>query len=227
MSDDGWTKSYRRKWRHPVFRNFRDASIWAYLTDNAAWRDGMEVRFEDYLITLARGQIAVSERFLSAGFSCDRQVIRRVLAALETAHMITRNKTRSATILTICKYDQYQSFEDTEKPTSDTAQTHVEPTSNPNIEEPKKSKKEDSKPSSKAKRQKKEVTFFGDEDPLHPDFYAVCSEYPSLDAHDEWEKFRDWHLSKGEGTASMAGSSRTWCKRAVLYAQRANLRVVK
>lgn len=227
MTDDGWTKSYRRKWRHIVFRNFRDASIWAFLTDNAAWRDDTEVRFEDYRIVLARGQIAVSERFLSAGFCCDRQVVRRVLAALESAHMITRNKTTSATIITICNYEQYQSPEDTEKPTSAQTETHVEPTSNPNIEEPKKVKKEDFTPSLKAKRAGKPLRYFEEDEQLDPDFYSVCVEYPSLDPREEWEKFRDRNLSKGEGTASIKGSARTWCKNAILFAQRANLRLVK
>lgn len=145
MSDDGWTKSYRRKWRHPVFRNFRDAAIWAYLTDNAAWQDYSDVRFEDGpRIVLMRGQIAVSERYLANGFSCDRQVIRRVLDALETDHMITRTKTTSATIVTICNYGEYQSCEEAEKPTIPTGKTQVEPTSNPpvnpNSEEDKNSK---------------------------------------------------------------------------------------
>src|ERR1700722_17284638 len=99
MTDEGWTKSYRRKWKHPVFLNFRDASIWAFILDNAAWRDNTDVRFENARFNLMRGQIAISERFLATGFCCDRQTIRRVLEALEADHMITRNKTTSATII--------------------------------------------------------------------------------------------------------------------------------
>lgn len=83
------------------------------------------------------------------------------------------------------------------------------------------------KPSSKVKRAKKSVRYFDEDEPLDPDFYAVCAEYPSLNAHDEWEKFRDWHLTKREGTGSIKGSSRTWCKNAVAFAQRSNLRLVR
>jgi len=133
VNDDGWTKSYRRKWKHPVFLNFRDASIWAFLLDNAAWRDNTDVRFENARLNIMRGQIAVSERYLATGFCCDRQVIRRVLDALQTDHMITREKTSAATIITICNYELYQSLDQDEKPTEPTQETQREPTLNPPV----------------------------------------------------------------------------------------------
>jgi len=219
MTDDGWTKSYRRKWWHPVFRNLRDASIWAFLLDNAAWRDDTDVRFEGARMTLMAGQIAVSERFLATGFCCDRQVIRRVLSALESDHMVTTNKTRAATIITICNYKQYQARSEDGKPTDATDETHLEPTSNPNIEEDKNSKKEESKPSSKAKRATRSLRYFDEEEPLDPDFYSVAVEYPALDIHTEWEKFRDYHVAKRQGTGSIKASARTWCRNATKFSQ--------
>ena len=140
--DGGWAKSYRRKWRNPVFRNFRDAAIWSYLTDNAAWVDDTKVRFDERLVTLQTGQIAVSERFLAEGFSCDRQVIRRVMAALETAQMITRQQTQQATIITICNYKQYQSFEEQEKPAADPPENPGQTQGKPKYKEDKTIKKE-------------------------------------------------------------------------------------
>jgi hypothetical protein len=137
VSDDGWTKSYRRKWRHPVFRNFRDAAVWAYLTDNAAWADNTDTRFDGDRIMLMAGEIAVSERFLAEGFACDRQVIRRIFDALEKDRMITRRKTHRATIITICNYKTYQSPSEMEEPAEPEKKTQPEPSANPNIEEPK------------------------------------------------------------------------------------------
>jgi hypothetical protein len=137
LSDDGWTKSYRRKWRHPVFRNFRDAAVWAYLTDNAAWADNTDTRFDGERIVLMAGEIAVSERFLAEGFACDRQVIRRIFDALEKDQMIHRRKTHRSTIITICNYRQYQAREEIENPQRVAARTQPEPSANPNIEETK------------------------------------------------------------------------------------------
>lgn len=141
----GWTKSYRRKWKHPVFRNLRDAGIWSYLIDNAAWCDNTDIRFEGHRILLQRGQIAVSERFLATGFCCDRQVIRRLLDALEIDLMITRQKTHGFTIITICNYCEYQDYDSDGKPTDEPQTTQREPSDNPNIEDSKKIKKEDIK----------------------------------------------------------------------------------
>lgn len=118
-----------------MFLNFRDASVWAYLTDNAAWRDNTDVRFDGRRVILMTGQVAISERFLAEGFCCDRQVIRRILEALEKDQMITRDKTHGITIITICNYREYQSSLENEKPTATAEKTQVEPRSNPNIEE--------------------------------------------------------------------------------------------
>lgn len=144
--EGGWTRSYRRKWRNPVFRNFRDAAVWSFLTDNAAWQDDTDIRFEGHRVILRAGQIATSERFLAEGFCCDRQVIRRILDALELDNMITREKTHGATIITICNYNTYQGSEETEEPSVPAEKTQVEPTSNPNIKEGKESKKESQNP---------------------------------------------------------------------------------
>ena len=149
MSDQGWTKSYRRKWKHPIFRNFREAAIWAYLTDNAAWRSDTTF-FEGRKIELERGQIAVSERFLAEGFCCDRQVIRRTIGRLQSEQMITRTTTQGITLITICNYGNYQSHEDEEKPPKTQTTTPGRPKLVPNREEDKKGKKEESSLASQA-----------------------------------------------------------------------------
>lgn len=75
-------------------------------------------------------------------------------------------------------------------------------------------------------RASKSLRYFEEEEPLDPDFYAVSTEYPQFDAHDEWEKFRDWHLAERKGTGSIKGSARTWFKNAVVFSQR-RLKLVK
>lgn len=144
MKDDGgWTRSYRRKWRNPVFLNFRDAAVWSYLIDNAAWQDDTDIRFEGHHVRLMAGQIAVSERFLAEGFACDRQVIRRIFGALEKNLMTTREKTHGISIITICNYRLYQASEEEEKPAAAPGKTQREPSENPKIKESNELKKEE------------------------------------------------------------------------------------
>lgn len=125
-----------------MFLNFRDAAVWSYLIDNAAWADGTDIRFQGVRFMLNAGQIMTSERFLAEGFSCDRQVVRRIFEALEKDQMITRERTRDATIITICNYKRYQGFEEDGKPIEPAEKTQREPTENPNINTSNEGKKE-------------------------------------------------------------------------------------
>lgn len=139
----GFTRSWRRKWSNPIFRNLRDAAIWAWMTDMAAWRP-TSTRFADRLVSLSRGQLVTSERFIAKGFCCDRQITRRLFDSLEAAQMITRQQTHGGTIVTICNYDQYQNLIDGTNPQENPRPTHAQPTPNPNKKEEKEVKKEKS-----------------------------------------------------------------------------------
>lgn len=144
--DGGWVRSYRRKWHNAAFLNFRDAAVWSYLYENAAWRDGTAVRVGGESMTLNAGEIAISERFLAQGFCCDRQVIRRILQALENNQMITRRTTHKATHVTICNYSEYQCGTPTEKPKAPPRKTQAKPTANPNLNAGNEEKKEEASP---------------------------------------------------------------------------------
>jgi hypothetical protein len=129
--EEGYTRSYRRKWRNPVFKNLLDAGIWSYLTDNAAWRE-TTVRFGGGIVKLERGQIVTSERFLAEGFCVGRQVVRRLLDALDEAGMITRAPVHGGTVLTITNYEEYQGVREgaQSQPSANPAPTH-QPTQQP------------------------------------------------------------------------------------------------
>lgn len=75
------------------------------------------------------------------------------------------------------------------------------------------------KPSSKVKRANKSLRYFEDDEQLDPDFYGIAAEYPGLDIQAEWEKFRDYHVAKHQGTASIKASARTWCRNATKFSQ--------
>lgn len=112
MMDHGWVKSYRSKWTHPAFRNLLEAAMWAWLCETAFW-ERRRVRFNGQLITLERGQLATSVRFISKGFNIGEQVTRTFLENLQKEKMITLQPTHWGSIITICNYNKFQSFEDT------------------------------------------------------------------------------------------------------------------
>lgn len=150
MTDDGYARSYRRKWRNPIFRNLRDAGIWSWMTDTAAWKP-TKVRFGEFVIVLERGQLITSERFMAEGFCVDRAVIRRLLDTLEGEQMIARHKTHGGTLITICNYDKYQHGDEGENPPESPGETQGEPTENPNKKKVKKVRKEESVDESSAR----------------------------------------------------------------------------
>lgn len=139
MEEAGYTRSYRRRWTHPAFKNLRDAAIWSWMTDAAAWRD-TAIRFCGQSIQVKRGQLVTSERFLAEGFCVDRQVILRLLDNLVSEHMVSLQKTHGGTIVTICNYDKYQASAEGENPQENPSRTHDEPTANPNKKEEKEGK---------------------------------------------------------------------------------------
>lgn len=146
MSEEGWARSYRGRWTHPVFRSLLHAAMWAWMTDTAAWRD-TQVRFCDRVVTLERGQLITSERFMADGFEVNRIVVRKLLETLEIAHMIARHKAHGGTVITICNYDRYQSGEEADSPPNSPPQipgvAHAEPTRSPNKKEEKNLRREE------------------------------------------------------------------------------------
>lgn len=141
----GYTLSHRDKWQNPVFRNLLEAGIWSWMCDTAAWKD-TRVRFGGKLISLKRGQIVVSERFISEGFSLGRQAVRTFLENIENDHMITREANHRLTIITICNYAKYQIEENTANPQDipidNPTLTQPQPKGNPNKNEGNKGNKE-------------------------------------------------------------------------------------
>lgn len=167
MEEAGYTRSYRRRWSHPAFRNLRDAAIWSWMTDAATWRD-TAVRFSGQTVNLKRGQLVTSERFLAEGFVVDRQVIRRYLDNLVSEHMVSLQKTHGGTVITICNYDKYQASQDSEQPAKNPSQTHDEPTTNPNKKEGNKERTEEYKFEGKTIRLKAD-----DYDRWRKSFFAI------------------------------------------------------
>ncbi len=111
QKEGGYTRSYRRRWIHPVFKNLRSAAVFAWMTDEAAWR-ATSVNFCGNSVELARGQLVTSQRYIAEQFEMERASVRRLIAKLEEAKMIAANATPGGTIITVVNYDKYQAQAD-------------------------------------------------------------------------------------------------------------------
>jgi len=117
--EGGYTRQYRRLWDNPVFRNKQEAAIFSWLKDAAAWRPTViKTRFRT--ITLAVGELLITERQVAEDFGLDRKRLRSLLQRMVEAGMIalsgvavgtkerTKERTAAGTIVTIQKYSDYQ-----------------------------------------------------------------------------------------------------------------------
>lgn len=114
MSDSnrgGWVKAYRKRWKHPLFRSYQEAAIWAWMCDVAAYGTRtISTTFGP--VELRRGDILIQERTLAGEFGLSRRQVRRVLNGLETEQMAVpqtnRCPRRLGTVWKIVNYNKYQ-----------------------------------------------------------------------------------------------------------------------
>lgn len=117
--EGGYTRQYRRLWDNPVFRNKQEAAVFSWLKDAAAWRPTVvKTRFRT--VTLAVGELLITERQVAEDFGLDRKRLRSLLQRMVEAGMIalsgvavgtkerTNGGTIAGTIVTIRKYTEYQ-----------------------------------------------------------------------------------------------------------------------
>lgn len=114
----------RALWDDPTFRDteMSQREAWIWLIAEASWRPRTK-RIGTKEIELSRGQVAASTRFLAAAWEWSEPKVRRYLDMLENRRMITRVTDAGVTVITICKYDDYQS-----KPRDDDAAPTQQPT---------------------------------------------------------------------------------------------------
>ena len=96
-------------WDDEVFRNepFTEREAWIWMIAEAAWKS-REKRVGGVIVTLQRGQLAHSTRFLSGAWGWSHSRVRRFLDRLENRHMTQRKTDTGVTVICIMKYDTYQ-----------------------------------------------------------------------------------------------------------------------
>lgn len=110
MSERGVFAVDRGIWDHPMFQTREPLSrreAWLWLLSAATWK-AKSVFVDGKRIELSRGQLAYSIRFLADQWRWPKSNVARFLDLLKTDTMIGTQSGSGITIITICKYDEYQ-----------------------------------------------------------------------------------------------------------------------
>ena len=100
----------RALWDDEAFRDgeFSEREAWVWLIAEASWKDRTK-RVGDLIVPVKRGQAAVSLRFCAERWKWTVAKVRRFLDRLEKLTMIRVETGTGVNVVTICKYDDYQS----------------------------------------------------------------------------------------------------------------------
>ena len=93
--------------------DFRDAEMsqreaWVWMIAHATWKE-REIRVGANVVKLERGQLAYSTRYLAGVFQWSEARVRRYFDMLKNRRMVQTETDAGVTVITICKYDDYQS----------------------------------------------------------------------------------------------------------------------
>jgi len=113
----GYFVVYRDIFRHPVFANILQASLWIYMISSASHQD-KTLRFMDTPIFVRRGEMIMPLRVTAKRFkmtysemrSFILRMVRRKMITTRTNHLQpTKNhKNRKVTLISIVNYDKFQ-----------------------------------------------------------------------------------------------------------------------
>lgn len=105
----GWYRMHRGWMDHALFKreaySRRDAFQW--LIQEAAFQS-TTVAANGGTVQLERGQLSYSIRFMAKAWKWDEKKVRRFLEDAAAAEIIERGDAAGQTLITICKYDYYQ-----------------------------------------------------------------------------------------------------------------------
>ena len=123
----GYFVVYRDIFRHPVFANILQASLWIYMISSASHQD-KTLRFMDTPIFVRRGEMIMPLRVTAKRFkmtysemrSFILRMVRRKMITTRTNHLQPTNnhKNRKVTLISIVNYDKFQ-YVDKEQPHTD------------------------------------------------------------------------------------------------------------
>jgi hypothetical protein len=110
MSERGVFAVDRGIWEHPMFHSrdpFSRREAWMWLISEAAWKP-RRYRAGSIVVQLERGQLAHSLRYLADCWGWSVKRVRGLIDDLTQEHMIATATDTGVTVITICKYAEYQ-----------------------------------------------------------------------------------------------------------------------
>lgn len=106
----GYVLIHRSLIGHPAFRNDAEAMAFAWMVVRAAWKP-VRVRYKERGLFLQRGQLSISQRDMAQALDRDKAWIERLWKRLRAEAMIEVGSEAGVAVITICKYDDYQAFD--------------------------------------------------------------------------------------------------------------------
>ena len=108
----GWFRVHRKIFENPIFKdNPQMCYAFIWLVGHAAYEDTTR-RFDGRQIELKRGQCCYSVRYLAEAWGISKSSVPRYISRFEAEAMLTRSVGQRENIITICKYEEYQSSAD-------------------------------------------------------------------------------------------------------------------
>jgi hypothetical protein len=108
----GFVKAQRERFDHPLFarEKFCRGYAWDWMIASAAWGD-TRIDVKGQIVTLERGQLCYSVRFMAERFGWSKSAVDRFLTRLKSGTMIETATGTGQLVITICNYDKYQGYD--------------------------------------------------------------------------------------------------------------------
>ena len=119
---EGWVKLHRQIASSDLWKSepFTRGQAWVDLILLANHKDGF-IRARGIKIDVKRGQVGMSQETFAKRWSWSRGKVKRFLNELEMEQQIVQQKNNVTSLLSIVKYDEYQSRDTANSTASDTA----------------------------------------------------------------------------------------------------------
>jgi hypothetical protein len=198
----------RDLWDDTAFANgpFSEREAWIWMIAEASWKARMK-RVGDYVVSLDRGQLAHSTRFLAETWGWTHSKARRYLERLEKMNLIAREIGTGVSVITICKYDKYQHTPQASGTPS--AQVRHRSGTNENKGEIRVKEEEETNVSSLPRKRASRLS----QDwalPLDWGEWAISEGWSEPVIRLEADKFRDYWISKSGRDGTKADWQATW-----------------
>lgn len=189
----------------------REAFMWMVM--EASWKD-REKRIDNKVVSLKRGQLAASIRFMAEAWSWEKSTVDRFLKRLKNRDMIGTDSGTGVNVITICKYSEYQGGDHDggtdKKEKRDSSGTAAGQTRTPD-EIPDERREETIVSLEKSPRRKPELPLPEGWLPSERNIAdAKARNFTSQEIDRHAEQFRNHHTAKGNRYRDWDAAWRTW-----------------